>query len=409
MKPILEANGLSKRYKIQNDRTKYLSMREQLSDKVKIALGGSKKENFFWALKDLNFKIFEGECVGIIGRNGAGKSTLLKVLSRITPPTKGYVKARGKVASLLEVGTGFHFELTGRENIFLNGSILGLKKQTIIERFDEIVDFSGVEPFLDTPLKHFSSGMQLRLAFAVAAHLNPEILLIDEVLAVGDVAFQKKCIGKMSEVSRSGRTIIFVSHQLDLVRQICSKGIVLDQGEIIFNGEINKGIDYYLSKNITKPGSIHWSLENAIGKEELKILSIQLLDTKGRNKALFDYTENIHIEIRYFLSSALKSMRLNLQVLTYNETIVFATSSQNFEPIEKKKGYYQANLVLPSHFFNAQEYKIALHSDCVNYKILLPQTVCVDFEVIHSKPMNVPKQLLGITSPDVQWEIQTSI
>jgi len=191
MKPILEANSISKRYKIKNDRTKYLSLREQLTNKVKIAFGANERANYFWALQDIDFKIFEGECIGIIGRNGAGKSTLLKILSRITPPTSGYIRARGRVASLLEVGTGFHFELTGRENIFLNGSILGLKKQIIIERFDEIVDFSGVEPFLNMPLKHYSSGMQLRLAFAVAAHLNPEILLIDEVLAVGDAAFQK--------------------------------------------------------------------------------------------------------------------------------------------------------------------------------------------------------------------------
>jgi len=211
----------------------------------------------------------------------------------------------------------------------------------------------------------------------------------------------------MSEVSKNGRTIIFVSHQLDLVRKICSKGIVLDQGKIIFNGTADEGIDHYLNFNTTKAGSIHWSLEDALGEEELKILSIQLLGSDGRNKALFDYTEQVHIEIRYFLSNALKSMRLNLQVLTNNEMVVFATSSQAYEPTDKGKGYYKNRLVLPSHFFNAQEYKIAIHADCVNYKILLPQTVCVDFEVVHSKPLYVPKQLLGVTSPEVKWEVNT--
>ncbi len=210
MKPILEVQQVSKRFQIQHQQAAYLSLRDKLSTLFQPRT--SKEE--FWALRDVSFTVQPGESVGIIGRNGAGKSTLLKILSRITPPSAGKIVLRGRLASLLEVGTGFHQELTGRENIFMNGSILGMKNSEIKSKFDEIVDFSGVEKFLDTPLKHYSSGMQLRLAFAVAAHLEPEILIVDEVLAVGDSKFQKKCIKKMEDVTGEGRTVLFVSHNL---------------------------------------------------------------------------------------------------------------------------------------------------------------------------------------------------
>src|SRR5579872_3896351 len=211
MKPVLEIQSISKKFFIDHERMPYYSFRDRLSSLFK----SKQKQEEFWALQNVSFNVMPGESIGIVGRNGAGKSTLLKILSKITPPTKGKIISRGRIASLLEVGTGFHQELTGRENIFMNGSILGMKKAEIKSRFDEIVDFSGVEKFLDTPLKHYSSGMQLRLAFAVAAFLEPEIMIIDEVLAVGDAEFQKKCLGKMDDVSKSGRTILFVSHDLD--------------------------------------------------------------------------------------------------------------------------------------------------------------------------------------------------
>lgn len=249
MKIILEINKLSKKYRIGGKKERYLSLRERLTQELFSFKTG--KAATFWALKEVCFEVFEGECVGVIGKNGAGKSTLLKILSKITPPTSGYVKARGRVASLLEVGTGFHPELTGRENVYLNGSILGLKKVEIDQKFDEIIDFSGVEMFLDTPLKHYSSGMQLRLAFAVAAHLEPEILLIDEVLAVGDAEFQKKCLGKMNEVSHSGRTILFVSHNLEAMQKLCKTGILLEQGHLTQTGHINDIITTYLATNLT--------------------------------------------------------------------------------------------------------------------------------------------------------------
>jgi lipopolysaccharide transport system ATP-binding protein len=247
MKPIIEVNHVWKEYQKGIDR-KYKSLRDTIAGIPGRWLGEDKEK--FWALEDIDFKVEAGESVGIIGRNGAGKSTLLKILSRITPPTKGEIILRGRVASLLEVGTGFHPELTGRENVFFNGSILGMKHAEIKRKFDEIVDFSGVESFIDTPLKHFSSGMQMRLAFSVAAHLDAEILLIDEVLAVGDAEFQKKCIGKMDEVSKGeGKTILFVSHDFSNLSKICTLGIILGSGRLILKDLISEAMNNYINKS----------------------------------------------------------------------------------------------------------------------------------------------------------------
>ena len=271
-KPIIEVEHLSKCYRIGAMREPYLSLREEISKntrRISLAFsrafrngqaGTSRSETNFWALNDVNFSVQEGEAVGIIGRNGAGKSTLLKILSQITPPTKGQITMRGRVASLLEVGTGFHPELTGRENIFLNGAILGMNRAEIRRKFDEIVAFSEVEKFLDTPVKRYSSGMYVRLAFAVAAHLEPEILIIDEVLAVGDAQFQQKCLGKMGEVSHEGRTVLFVSHNMAAVQQLCKQGTVLENGVINFFGAAEEAISYYVaSQNISVPADLDTS------------------------------------------------------------------------------------------------------------------------------------------------------
>lgn len=249
MKSILEVQNLGKRYSIRHQAAGYFSLRERMLDVFR--RNHTTKEEF-WALNDVSFEVKPGESVAIIGRNGAGKSTLLKILSRITPPTKGKFISRGRIASLLEVGTGFHAELTGRENVFLNGSLLGMKRREIERKFDEIIDFSGVEKFLDTPLKHYSSGMQLRLAFAVAAFLEPEILVIDEVLAVGDAEFQRKCIGKMGDVSKSGRTILFVSHNLPTIKSICQRGILLEKGSVVYEGDVVSTVHRYISDHAEK-------------------------------------------------------------------------------------------------------------------------------------------------------------
>src|SRR6266542_3124228 len=267
MKPILEIQNLYKQYKLGGRRIRrtenFRELVQQAFSAPIRALGGSRNDHAkeelytFWALDDVSFGINEGYVIGIIGRNGAGKSTLLKIMSRITSPTKGTVTLRGRMASLLEVGTGFHPELTGRENIFLNGAILGMRRSEITKRFDEIVAFAEVEKFLDTPVKHYSSGMYVRLAFAVAAHLDPEILVVDEVLAVGDLSFQKKCLGKMGEVSRGGRTVVFVSHNMAAIENLCSRGIVLHQGKLHYDGSAKDAIRFYLNSLSTQSGTGH--------------------------------------------------------------------------------------------------------------------------------------------------------
>jgi lipopolysaccharide transport system ATP-binding protein len=267
---VIRAERLGKKYIIGHEveRERYVALRDVITrnarnlcrktaDMVRgraIVSGDITEE--FWALKDVNFEVKRGEVLGIIGRNGAGKSTLLKVLSRITEPTKGRVEIRGRVASLLEVGTGFHPELTGRENIYLNGAILGMTRAEIQKKFDEIVDFAGVEKFLDTPVKRYSSGMHVRLAFAVAAHLDPEILIVDEVLAVGDAEFQRKCLGKMDQVSKHGRTVLLVSHNMSAIERLCGRAMVLEDGNKIFDGEPASGVKVYLSEGLGQGGEL---------------------------------------------------------------------------------------------------------------------------------------------------------
>lgn len=296
----IKVEGLGKKYIIGH--RKESDLRNAFGARVQKLLNRqqSTKEEF-WALKDIDFEIKQGEAVGIIGRNGAGKSTLLKILSRITDPTTGRFEINGRVSSLLEVGTGFHMELTGRENIFLNGTILGMRRAEIKQKFDEIVAFSGVEKFIDTPVKHYSSGMKVRLAFSVAAHLEPEILIVDEVLAVGDAEFQKKCLGKMDEVSKNeGRTVLFVSHNLAAVSQLCSKGILLRKGELIVNDEVNKVVHEYISFNRNKQnhdGLINLDLRK--GNKEYQVESINILDRQKRPIEVVTTGSTIIFEIKF--------------------------------------------------------------------------------------------------------------
>src|SRR5271154_5658226 len=244
---VIHVEGLGKRYRV-GERERYFALRDVITRAFTAPFrrnGPRRSKDFLWALRDVSLDVKQGEVVGLIGRNGAGKTTLLKLLARITRPTKGFAEIHGRVGSLLEVGTGFHPELTGRENVYLSGAVLGMKKNEIRQKFETIVDFAGVERFIDTPLKHFSTGMQMRLAFAVAAHLEPEILLVDEVLAVGDIEFQKKCLGKMDDVTKTGRTIVFVSHQMNQIRRLCRRCIWIDHGGIRLAGSMLEVVSAY--------------------------------------------------------------------------------------------------------------------------------------------------------------------
>jgi len=282
--------------------------------------------DIIWALRDVSFTIKRGEVVGFIGRNGAGKSTLLKILTRITPPTRGYAEIRGRVASLLEVGTGFHHELSGRENIYLNGTILGMTKREVDRKFDEIVDFSGVERFIDTPVKRYSSGMAVRLAFAVAAHLEPEILIIDEVLAVGDAEFQKKCISKMQDVSHHGRTVLFVSHNMPAIAALCSRAILLGDGKVVMDGPIHDVISHYLKNDAGAPPVREWrDPASAPGGEAAKLCSIRAIDRQGRIAASVDIREEVGVEMVFEVRKP--GVKLLPHYTFYNEdgTTIFAS------------------------------------------------------------------------------------
>lgn len=289
--PIIEVKNIGKRYDIMHERGRYVTLRDVMTNvlkspfsfiksKAKKAVGLEKKEEF-WALKDISFEVLPGEVIGIIGANGAGKSTLLKILTGITPPTTGEAIMRGKVSSLLEVGTGFHQELTGRENIFLNGAILGMTRKEIAQKFDEIVEFSGIEKFLDTPVKRYSSGMQVRLAFSVAAHMEPDILIVDEVLAVGDAEFQKKCMGKMEEVTtKDGRTILFVSHNMAAIQQLCNRTVLLEQGKKVADGETALVIQKY-TEGLRAESTTLLENRNRKGRGSVRFTRVEFEDTNG--------------------------------------------------------------------------------------------------------------------------------
>ncbi|MGH9967771.1 MAG: ABC transporter ATP-binding protein, partial [Pyrinomonadaceae bacterium] len=325
----IKVEGLGKHYRIGAPQEQYKTLRDSISSgfakpfrairslSQRNPNGHSKDPDSFWALNDVNFEVRQGEVVGVIGRNGAGKSTLLKILSRITDPTVGMADIYGRVGSLLEVGTGFHTELTGRENTYLNGAILGMARKEIERKFDEIVAFAEIERFIDTPVKHYSSGMYLRLAFAIAAHLDPEILLVDEVLAVGDAAFQKRCIGKMSEVAKQGRTVLFVSHNMGAVNQLCSRGLLLSGGELIYQGEVAQTVDQYLRTGNHKEFAAITDTRNSLnrtGTGEAKIVKVELADDTGYNTASFAIGQPLTVSLELESTEDLPGLVVGIEI-----------------------------------------------------------------------------------------------
>lgn len=348
MQHIIEIQNIEKKYTISHVNKPYLTIQES----IKGLFSRNESSEDFYALNGVSFNVQPGESLGIIGKNGAGKSTLLKILSRITPPSRGKIICRGRLASLLEVGTGFHPELTGRENIYLNGSILGLKRVEIDKKFDEIVDFSGVEKFLDTPLKHYSSGMQLRLAFAVAAHLEPEILVIDEVLAVGDAEFQNKCMGKMDEVSRSGRTVLFVSHNMAAIKKLCSKTIVLKKGTVAFHGNTNDAIATYLDENSSLNASGEIPVEALTFQSDFaKIKKVFLQNKAAAGSSEILYLTPLHFRISLEVMKEVEEALLDIKLIS-RDGIVITYSVNTFDgsmPIKLNEGVHEFDVEVENH------------------------------------------------------------
>jgi len=426
--PIIKVENLSKKYILSHQqREAYTALRDVIANKFKAAgrkvlhpftlhnsqfTNGSHEE--FWALKDVSFEIEQGDRVGIIGRNGAGKSTLLKILSRITEPTSGIVGINGRVASLLEVGTGFHPELTGRENIFLNGAILGMSKAEIKRKFDEIVAFAEVEKFLDTPVKHYSSGMYVRLAFAVAAHLEPEILVVDEVLAVGDAQFQKKCLGKMENVGNEGHTIFFVSHNMEAISRLCTRAFLLNAGKLLIDGVPSDAIRGYLASSRKRAGQVVWAeTHSAPGDDVAKLRAVRFIGDDDSVITTLDIQRPLKVSINVENLKPGTKLVPHLQFSNDNGVILFTTAFNNdANSKELPVGLLEITCTIPGNFF--AEGDISLTVSVNTYAPVLKAHLC-EYDVLTLSVEQTggvkgifPFDWPGVVRPEFTWECQTS-
>ena len=387
---VIRVSNLSKNYSIGKQKDN--SLRSTLSDILK---SSKSKSEQFWALKDVSFEINKGDVVGIIGKNGAGKSTLLKILSQITQPTEGRLEIDGRIASLLEVGTGFHPELTGRENIYLNGTILGMSRKEVKSKFDEIVAFSGVEKFIDTPVKHYSSGMYVRLAFAIAAHLEPEILIIDEVLAVGDAEFQKKCIGKMKDVANAGRTVLFVSHNIAAIKALCTKGILIHHGELLYKGAINETVNaYYELSN----DSITTTDLTAFKNEYIEVISFQLQASKG---SIIAVDSGVDFEIVFKNKTANSTIDTTFELRNVDDVIIFHRGTYIDQENGSKEGVYRVKGTIPANLLNAGSYSLNILFGQNSTYLLLFCNEIVTFYIENSIEDGNYKLLPGVLKPQL--------
>jgi len=410
MGPIIAVENLAKRYVLGQTHTYLLSekIESNLRSLVHMLQGKmpvrkpvrNASENEFWALKNVNVEIQEGEIVGIVGPNGAGKSTLLKILSRITDPTAGRITLRGRISSLLEVGTGFHPELTGRENVFLNGAILGMSKTEIRNKFDEIVAFAEIEKFIDTPVKRYSSGMYVRLAFAVAAHLEPEILVLDEVLAVGDAQFQKKCLGKMGNVAREGRTVLFVSHNMTAIRDLCKRVVWLEEGIVREDGNASEVVSKYLYKYSSAVREQAWpDPESAPGNEEVR-LRLARISPQGEGPFITVRTP-LDIEFAYWNNVPGAELNASLHMYNMEGTCIFNSES---EPRIHEKGLIRETCHIPGNFMNDGEYKIMIMIVKDRSTSLYQHDDVLVFEVQDvERDSHWHGKWLGVVRPTFEW------
>jgi lipopolysaccharide transport system ATP-binding protein len=402
-KIVIKVQNLGKKYTIGTPKDG--SLRGSLMNLFKRS---SEKGEDFWALKELNFEISKGDIVGVIGRNGAGKSTLLKVLSKITKPTKGRIEINGRVASLLEVGTGFHPELTGRENIYLNGTILGMTRKEVTNKFDEIVEFSGVRKFIDTPVKRYSSGQYVRLAFAVAAHLDPEILIIDEVLAVGDSEFQKKCLGKMQDVAKQGRTVLFVSHNMNAIGSLCTSAILLRNGALYKKGPTREIINHYLTNDMSATSSYEWDKENAPGDDEAKLISARLIDKNYQNIVSFDIAERIGVEFKYEVLKCANPKIPNIHLYTNKGDHVLYSAENEDLKLLLKKGVFKTTVWIPENLLNVESYSIAISLSTISplkVHFWVKDALIFDTtEDLKNRTDSYNLELPGVIRPLLRWE-----
>lgn len=415
---VIHVENLGKRYQIGDAVVKYRTARESISaafrDLKRKSGVADDKSRHIWALKDINFDVNEGQVLGIIGKNGAGKSTLLKILSRVTYPTEGLVDIRGRVGSLLEVGTGFHPELTGRENIMMNGAILGMRRSEILKKFDEIVSFAEVEQFIDTPVKRYSSGMYLRLAFAVAAHLEPEILVVDEVLAVGDAEFQRKCLGKMSDVAQQGRTVLFVSHNMSAVLRLTQESLVIEKGRLAMRAPTPQAVDYYLASGFSLGGQRDWSAEE-LNPDEKDFIPVQLrlLNTQGQISDTMRSTEPMDVEFKYRLNNPITGLRIGLYLITTRGEYVFTSFDTDNADLyqqmtNREAGLYISRCRIPADTLNEGRYVIGVNASAFRIKRYFHDEQALTFNVDAAGAPGTqwPEPRLGAYRPRLNWQIE---
>ncbi|MGE0646110.1 MAG: ABC transporter ATP-binding protein [Nitrospira sp.] len=415
----IRVEDIGKKYRI-GKAEKYKTLRDSLASGLSAPFrrignflrgdetNGSEVDEQIWALKEVSFEVKQGEVIGVIGGNGAGKSTLLKILSRITEPTTGFAEIHGRVGSLLEVGTGFHPELTGRENTYLNGAILGMTRKEIDKKFDEIVAFSEVDKFIDTPVKHYSSGMYLRLAFAVAAHLEPEILIVDEVLAVGDAGFQRKCLGKMGAVAKEGRTVLFVSHNMGAITQLCETAIQLEKGRLKRSGTAAEVVDAYLSSVVGTELKSSWLPEaTELGQSEVRFRCAQLLSLEEKPLAIANFTDSLTVEIVYDVKVAIRNLSVTCQVYDSMNHLVFEsmdTDMPEWSGRVREPDSYRATAKIPACLLRPGRYQVSFSAFVEGVRVITRLNRVLAFDVTGIGCTLQPKRS-GIVSPVIDWKV----